>query len=52
MGYSKKFIEEKFDEIVEFSELQDFMEVPVETSPVVWLQDLRFPLQQSLIRKY
>ena len=29
MGYSKKFIEEKFDEIVEFSELQDFMEVPV-----------------------
>ena len=29
MGYSKKFIESKFDEIVEFSELQDFLEVPV-----------------------
>lgn len=29
MGYSKKFIEDKFDEIVEFSELKDFLEVPV-----------------------
>lgn len=30
MGYSKEFIESKFDEIVEFSELQDFLEVPVQ----------------------
>ena len=29
LGYSKNFIEEKFDEIVEFSELHDFLEVPV-----------------------
>ncbi|MCR5787852.1 MAG: ABC transporter ATP-binding protein [Bacilli bacterium] len=29
MGYSKKFLEEKFDEIVEFSELQDFLDVPI-----------------------
>lgn len=29
LGYSKKFIEEKFDEIVEFSELKDFLDVPV-----------------------
>lgn len=29
LGYSKAFIEEKFDEIVAFSELQDFLEVPV-----------------------
>lgn len=29
MGYSKSFLESKYDEIVEFSELQDFMEVPV-----------------------
>lgn len=29
MGYSRKFIEEKYDEIVEFSELQDFIDVPV-----------------------
>lgn len=29
MGYSREFIDEKFDEIVSFSELQDFLEVPV-----------------------
>lgn len=29
LGYSKQFIEEKFDEIVEFSELKDFLDVPV-----------------------
>lgn len=29
LGYSKEFIQEKFDEIVEFSELRDFLDVPV-----------------------
>lgn len=29
LGYSKKFIEERFEEIVEFSELRDFLDVPV-----------------------
>lgn len=29
MGYSKEFLESKYDEIVGFSELHDFMEVPV-----------------------
>lgn len=29
MGYSRKFIEEKYDEIVNFSELGDFINVPV-----------------------
>ncbi len=29
MGYSQKFIESKFDEIIEFSELRDFIDVPV-----------------------
>ena len=29
MGYSRKFIEEKYDQIVEFSELKDFINVPV-----------------------
>ncbi|MCH5324564.1 MAG: ABC transporter ATP-binding protein [Eubacterium sp.] len=29
LGYSKKFIEERFDEIVEFSELEDFLDSPV-----------------------
>lgn len=30
MGYSKELIESKFDEIVEFSELRDFLDVPVQ----------------------
>ncbi|MBR6133267.1 MAG: ABC transporter ATP-binding protein [Bacilli bacterium] len=29
MGYTKEFIDSKFDEIVNFSELKDFLEVPV-----------------------
>lgn len=29
LGYSKEFINEKFEQIVEFSELQDFLDVPV-----------------------
>lgn len=29
LGYSKSFIDEKFDDIVEFSELQDFLDVPL-----------------------
>lgn len=29
LGYNKEFIESKFDEIVEFSELEEFMDVPI-----------------------
>lgn len=29
LGYSKDFLDKKFDEIVEFSELHDFLDVPV-----------------------
>lgn len=29
LGYSKEFLEEKFDDIVKFSELEDFLDVPV-----------------------
>ena len=29
LGYSKELLDEKYDEIVEFSELKDFLEVPV-----------------------
>lgn len=29
LGYSKSFLDSKFEEIVEFSELRDFLEVPV-----------------------
>ncbi len=30
LGYDKKFIDSKFDEIVEFSELEDFLDSPVQ----------------------
>lgn len=30
LGYSKELIDQKFDEIVEFSELKDFLDVPVQ----------------------
>lgn len=29
LGYSKKFLQEKFDEIISFSELEEFVDVPV-----------------------
>jgi ABC-type polysaccharide/polyol phosphate transport system ATPase subunit len=29
LGYPKRFLEEKYDEIVEFSELEDFIDVPL-----------------------
>lgn len=29
LGYSKEFVQEKFDEIIEFAELKDFIDVPV-----------------------
>jgi ABC-2 type transport system ATP-binding protein len=29
LGYSKKYLEEKYDEIVEFSELEKFIDVPI-----------------------
>ncbi len=31
MGYSRKFIDEKFDEIVEFAELQEFINAPLKS---------------------
>lgn len=31
LGYSRKFIEEKFEEIVEFSEIREFLDAPVKT---------------------
>ncbi len=31
LGYSKKFIDEKFDDIVDFSEVKDFLDAPLKT---------------------
>ena len=31
MGFSRKFIDEKYDEIVEFSELEEFMDAPLKS---------------------
>ncbi len=44
MGYSKKFLEEKFDEIVEFSELVDFLDVPVKNFSSGMIAKLAFSI--------
>lgn len=31
LGYSKQYMHDKYDEIVEFSEIGDFIDVPVKT---------------------
>ena len=36
IGYSKEFIDSKYDEIVRFAELEGFMEEKVKTFPPVW----------------
>ena len=33
LGHDKKFMEEHFDEIVEFAELQDFLDMPIKNYP-------------------
>lgn len=44
LGYSKKFINEKFDEIVEFSELRDFLDVPVKNFSSGMIAKLAFSI--------
>lgn len=44
LGYSKKFLESKFDEIVEFSELKEFIDVPIKNYSSGMKQDLDSPL--------
>ena len=44
LGYSKKFLIEKFDEIVEFSELRDFLDVPVKNFSSGMIAKLAFSI--------
>lgn len=44
LGYSKKLIDEKFDEIVEFSELKDFLNVPIKNFSSGMIAKLAFSI--------
>lgn len=44
LGYSKKFLEEKFDEIVEFSELNEFLDAPVKNFSSGMIAKLAFSI--------
>lgn len=44
LGYSKKFLDEKYDEIVEFSELKDFMDQQVRTFSTGMMMRLAFSI--------
>ena len=44
LGYDKKFLESKYDEIVEFAELKDFMEVPIRNFSSGMLARLAFSI--------
>ena len=44
LGYSKEFLEQKFDDIVEFSELKDFLDVPIKNFSSGMLAKLAFSI--------
>lgn len=44
LGYTKKFIDEKFEEIVEFSELRDFLDAPVKNFSSGMIAKLAFSI--------
>ena len=44
LGYSKKFLESKFDEIVEFSELEEFLDAPVKNFSSGMIAKLAFSI--------
>lgn len=48
MGYPKNFIESKFDEIVEFSELEEFIDVPIKNYSTGMRSRLGFAIATSV----
>ena len=44
LGYSKKFLDEKFNEIVDFSELYDFLDVPIKNFSSGMIAKLAFSI--------
>ena len=44
LGYSKAFLDEKFEDIVEFSELRDFLEVPIKNYSSGMMAKLAFSI--------
>lgn len=44
LGYSEKFLNSKFDEIVEFSELKDFLDVPIKNFSSGMIAKLAFSI--------
>lgn len=44
LGYSKQLLDEKFDEIVEFSELRDFLDVPIKNFSSGMIAKLAFSI--------
>lgn len=44
LGYSKEFLEEKYEEILEFSELQEFIEMPIRNYSSGMLMRLAFSI--------
>ncbi len=50
LGHSRKFMEEHFDEIIEFAELKDFLDVPIKISHLVCRRDLDLQLQQWFVQ--
>ena len=48
LGYSEKFLKEKFDEIVEFSELKEFIDIPVRNYSSGMIMRLAFSIASQV----
>ena len=48
LGYSEKFLKEKFDEIVEFSELKEFIDTPVRNYSSGMIMRLAFSIASQV----